>query len=388
MIKIFHIADLHLDSPFSGGDIRRSEKGRSRLREVFRRMMRHVREVGYDLVLIAGDLYDCGFVTEETAALLKSEFELLSCPVVISPGNHDPYIKGSLYSCITFSDNVHIFTSEKTERFDFDNLGVSVYGYAFTDSVYRSNPLGGMVTDGDRINLLCAHTELNAPLSPYAPMTGADIEQAGFTYAALGHVHRNMEVMRTESCVCAYSGVAEGRAFDETGRGGALSVSIFETGERADVKTEKLSFSGYSFEIIRQNVTYMRNDEEIAEAIREVISEKGYGANNALRVILEGFIDMNFSPNTALIARKCSFAVDHIEVKDNTLPLENSETLERDITIRGEFYRTLKERMNAGDESERTLAGTALRIGLAALEGRELSVFLPGEIENDEESEA
>ena len=44
MIKIFQTGDIHLDSPFSGGDILRSENGRKRLRELFKRMMEFVKE--------------------------------------------------------------------------------------------------------------------------------------------------------------------------------------------------------------------------------------------------------------------------------------------------------------------------------------------------------
>ncbi|MEE0964746.1 MAG: metallophosphoesterase, partial [Ruminococcus bromii] len=183
MIKIFHMADLHLDSPFSGGDIRRSENGRNRLRNVFRRMIKHINERGYDLVLVPGDLYDGGFVTEETAELIRSSFASLSCPVVISPGNHDPYVKGSIYSAGGFSDNVHIFNSEKAEKIDFDNIGVSVWGYAFCSSVLRSNPIADIDTESGRINILCAHADANSPLSPYAPIKYSEMEEAGFTYA-------------------------------------------------------------------------------------------------------------------------------------------------------------------------------------------------------------
>lgn len=376
MIKIFHIADLHLDSPFSGGDIRRSEAGRNRLRQVFRRMMKHIRETGYDIVLIAGDLYDCGFVTEETAEMIRSELGSLPCPVVISPGNHDPYGKGSLYSSSGFSDNVHIFKEEKPTKFDFDNIGVSVWGYAFNETVYKENPIKDIETDRRNINILCAHGEIGAPLSPYAPMTYGDIEQAGFIYAALGHIHKAPAIFRSTSCTCAYSGFAEGRAFDEIGKGSALSVSIFETGENSEVKIEPLSFSSYSFEILPVNVYLHQNDAEIAASVSLAISEKGYGKNNAVRVNLEGFLDSGYTPSLSAIARKCKDEVDYLEIKDNTLPL-GDDSLLSDMTLRGEFYRIMREKIENGERGD--IAATAMRIGLAALEGRDISAFMPGE---------
>ena len=52
-------------------------------------MMKYAADTAVDMVLIAGDLFDNELVTRETVALLRRDFSALSCPVVISPGNHD-----------------------------------------------------------------------------------------------------------------------------------------------------------------------------------------------------------------------------------------------------------------------------------------------------------
>ena len=66
MLKIFHTGDVHLDSPFSGLSFKESDKKRKMLRQVFADMMRFAKENEVDAVLIAGDLFDCGFVEKET----------------------------------------------------------------------------------------------------------------------------------------------------------------------------------------------------------------------------------------------------------------------------------------------------------------------------------
>lgn len=374
MIKIFHMADLHLDSPFCSGDIKRSENARRRQRDVFRRITKHIRENEYDLVLIAGDLYDSGFVSVESAEMIKSELGSLQCPVVISPGNHDPYLRGSIYNSGALPKNVHVFNSENMDKFDFDELGVSVWGYAFCGPTHRQNPLADISIEGENINILCAHSEAGVPLSPYAPMTYGEMEQAGFTYCALGHIHKAPPVYQSPSVLCAYSGFTLGRAFDEIGPGSALSVSIFETGEKPQINIEKLSFSDYSFELLPLNVTLCLSNEEIVASILCKMAEKGYGKNHAVRVVLEGFLDSDFIPSLGLIERRCSDAVDYFEIKDNTLPLEDDDILSRDMTIRGEFYRLMKSKINYEGDNE--LIASALRIGLCALGGRDLSVFL------------
>lgn len=387
MIKIFHFADLHLDSPFSGSDIKRSEEGRERQRGVFRRMMAHIRETGYDLVLIAGDLYDCGFVTEETAALVTRELSSLSCPVVIAPGNHDPFIKGSLYSFARFGENVHIFENDKLSRFDFAELGVSVYGYAFTGNSLRENPLSEAETSGgEKIKLLCAHTEVGNPLSLYAPTTYADIERAGFSYAALGHIHKAPEPFISGSLVAAYPGMPEGRAFDETENGGALALTVFETGEETKTTFEKLNFAEYSYEIEQLDISYATCEKDVEDRIELAIAEKKYSKKTAVRFILRGVVDLGFSVRAKALEEKFSRVLDLAEIKDETVPLLGSEALESDPTVRGEFYRILKEKMENGTAEERATAALAFKIGLSALEGRDLSVFMPStEIEENTE---
>ncbi len=384
MIKIFQTGDLHLDSPFSGGDILRSENGRKRLRALFKKMMQFVREKGYDLMLIPGDLYDTGFLCEESAEMIRAELSSLPCPVVISPGNHDPYEKGSFYAAGSLPENVYVFSDEKLGKFEFEELGAVVYGYAFTSASHRENPLEGFFADSDKIKILCAHSEVGVPLSNYAPMSYGDMEASGFDYAALAHIHKSPRVYCSPRLTAAYSGFAEGRGFDEIGKGSAISVSIFETGEKKEIKYERLSFSDYSFEILPINVTDLLGDDYIASLIEREIDNLHYGENNSLRVILEGFLPLDFLPNLSYIKKRCASLVDYFEIKDNTLPLADAKSLSKDMTLRGELYRTLEERLNSPNMRERSLAAMALRIGLASLDGGDLTVFLPKD-ENGEE---
>ncbi|MGN1046999.1 MAG: exonuclease SbcCD subunit D [Eubacteriales bacterium] len=378
MIKIFHFADLHLDSPFAGCDIKASENGRKRLRDAFLRMMKRVSEGGYDLVLIPGDLYESGYLTAETAELVMRTLGALPCPVVISPGNHDPYCKGSLYTSMNLPENVHVFSSEELSYFDFDDIGVRVYGYAFTEPSLRRGPLAGEHPEhGGRIPLLCAHADVSSPLSPYAPLSYADAEDAGIVYAALGHIHNAPPVFRSERTTCAYSGFVEGRAFDERHYGTALSVALDETSFPVRVTAEQVQIGTYRFETEQIDITAALGDEEASELVARRISERGYGSETALRAVLCGEVGTGYAPNVRVIAEKCRGELDVLEVIDDTSPILDGAALESDITLRGELYRTLKEKLCSGSGEERRVAALALRLGLAALEGRDISVFLP-----------
>lgn len=378
MIKIFQFADLHLDSPFASQSVTKAAAARQRLRELFCRMIKYARDGEYDLVLIPGDLYEDGYLTEETMRIVVSELATLACPVFISPGNHDPYTRSSLYKCAKFSENVHIFEGSKLTRIDLPDIGVDVYGYAFTSPSLPENLIANRrVSDTGIVNILCAHTDVFSPTSNYAPTTYADIEAAGFTYAALGHLHNAPEIYRS-SCAAAYSGFAEGRGFDELGKGHALSVTIFYTGEVKTVEADRISFSTHSYEIRTLDVSGAEDDASVLGKIRSLISAAEYGSETSLRILLTGTVAPAYRPNVAFLERAGRAELDMLEVRDETLPLLGGE-LDADITLRGEVYRYLKDKMTSGTEDERETASLALRIALAALEDRDIALFMPPE---------
>ena len=129
MIRILHCADLHLDSPFSGLDAMQSEERRHAQRELFRALVCHAKNRRVDLLLIAGDLFDSGFTASSTVKFVADMLGTLDCPVVISPGNHDPYIEGGLYAT-AFPENVFIFRTEKLSSFYFSKVFKKVDGHS------------------------------------------------------------------------------------------------------------------------------------------------------------------------------------------------------------------------------------------------------------------
>ena len=368
-MKILHTADIHLDSPFSSCDPKKSEARRAELRATFSEMMEYAKREGVKIVLIAGDLFDYGFVTKKTADMLVSVFS--SCPevkIVISPGNHDAYIKGGVYDGVDFPENVYIFKSEELSRFEFAELGVDVYGYAFTSERLEVSPLAGArAEDNGRLKLLCAHADMTSPISRYAPVTREDISLFGADYAALGHVHNPPAHEVAGNCTYAYSGPLVGRSFDEPGEKGALIIDYDPDDKKMSL--EKKVFSSSTYEIEKLDITAAENDAEARAKIESLIREKGYGTNTSLRVVLTGAVTPDYIPDTEAIESGIE-GLFSIQVKDSTEPIYGAESLEGDMTLRGELYRVLKEKMSSGEVGEREIAIKALRYALAALDGR------------------
>lgn len=370
MLKILHCGDLHLDSPFSGLTHARSEARREELRDTFTYMMNYAQSEHIDLLLIAGDLFDSGFVHRDTLTLLCERFAALSCPVLISPGNHDPYTATSLYASGKLPPNVHVFSSALPARRDYPELGVSVTGYAFTSDRYEGNPLDAPYElHPEHLNVLLGHADLNAPLSKYAPLPLRSLEKSGFAYAALGHVHNPPRAVRVGKTTVAYCGVGEGRSFDEPGFGGARLCTIDRTDHGIDVTTKRLIFSRRRYMIEQIDVDGAERDEDIAVRIRERIALQGYGQETSLRVVLRGAVALQYTPDTERLAEQCAGELYLLQVKDLTTPVFDADYLRQDKTIRGELFRTLEDQLNSDDEQKRKTAALALQYALSALDG-------------------
>ena len=136
-------------------------------------------------------------------------------------------------------------------------------------------------------------------------MSAQGIAKHGFTYAALGHVHVAGEPLKIGNSVIAYSGFPQGRSFDELHEGGAYIVDIdpsFKT-----VELERIVLSTTTYEIERVDITSLSSDEDVIREIQKLISAKGYGNKNALRIYLIGSIPSAYTPNTDRISKDSSF---------------------------------------------------------------------------------
>lgn len=138
-MKFVHIADMHFDTPFTTlsakgnfGQIRRREQ-----REIFQRVIQYIKENEIDYLFIAGDFYEHSSIRKTTIEYINELFKTIpETTIFITPGNHDPYIKESMYQTYSWSENVKIFTGEvervETEEADF--YGVRFFRFLCTNA--------------------------------------------------------------------------------------------------------------------------------------------------------------------------------------------------------------------------------------------------------------
>lgn len=373
MVKIFHCADIHLDSPFSLYSPREAEKRRTELRAAFTSALMYAREKRADIFIISGDLFDSEYVTRDTRELLLREFAKCGdMKIFISPGNHDPLTPSSLYATAEFPENVHIFGSER-ECVHLDDLGVDVYGFAFTGKNYLSSPVAGWsIKDKSRINILVCHGDTSGG-SATGPISRQEIANSGFDYIALGHIHKPTGLQSENGVYYAYPGCIEGRGFDELGYKGAM----FGTLEKGNADIQLKRFSKSRYELATADISDAREKLEALDMIRNSIRQ--YTDDTALRLTLVGEVKSAFVILPNEIGKGCEYPY-YIEIIDKTFVAPDLGELEQSNTLKGVFVRKMLERMSTLDKEseEYRICALAMKYGIAALEDRSVADYDKG----------
>ena len=370
MIKVLHTADIHLDVPFKIASVAKAQTRRSELRGALSSLFTFARLEHFDLMLIAGDMFDREFATPDTVALVLREMAACSdCRIVISPGNHDPYTPGSVWAKSEFPDNVYIFRSPTLERISFDDIGVDVYGYAFTGPYMDACPFSEPPElDPSRINILCGHGCIGGS-SRHCPITADDISRSGFDYIALGHIHNSDGIKRVGRTWYGYPGALEGHDFSEPGFGGAVVATMRKDGGVFDCDARGRRFSRRRFETLTVDASAVRTDTDLLALIDGKIAAHGYGEETQLRLVLTGFLSSAVALSESAVLDHISPSLFYAELVMNTEPLPEGDGLDLDPTVRGAFYASLRPELESDDPELRRTASDALRYGLSALRG-------------------
>lgn len=385
-VKLLQLGDLHLDSPFSALTGEEAAKRNAELRRVFSGAVRYAKNNDVDVILLCGDLFDREYCSEQTLALLRKEMqEFPECRFVISPGNHDPYSAHSPYKTAEFPQNCHVFKDERMSFISFPELGMTVYGYAFTSQRYTARPLEGFrVYDSESLNVLCAHADIGVTGSVYAPVSVSSIASSGLDYAAFGHIHNADGIERAEpseeqlfgklprnSTLYAYSGCIAGRDMSEVGEKGGVLITAVTDGEKKQISAKRITFCPWRYDAVQTDITQISTVPELIDRVRALLSESN-GISRRLRVTLKGRRAEELDISATRLARilcERMIGVEEAEVIDNSLPAVRYSQLENEYTLRGAFYRLLKDDIESNDPETAKVALDALNIGLLAIDG-------------------
>ncbi len=375
-VRFIHLADVHLDTSFSGAGFpsRLGDRKREAIRGTFRRIIEDARSSAVDFVLIAGDLFEHERVTPDTFEFLKQQLENLSAiRVFIAPGNHDPFMKGSPYKEDAWPANVHIFDREEFQSVELPDLGVRVTGFGFVhanleDHHFRRLP----VLSGELFNIVLSHgsnvSRVPAGKSRHGPFTIEEIAGKNIQYCALGHYHQQHRVPNPiDDTQVWYSGIPEGRGWDEEGLCGYLLGEV----ANGAVVIERQFCNQYTLNTLPIDCEAFSTREQILDSI---IQQRGiaFDSKTILRIQLAGALDPKLDLSLSELEERLAGEILYVQWDDQTHPGLDFDAVAQEKTLRGRFVRILNERIAAASEEERSTLERARLYGVQALSGREV----------------
>jgi DNA repair protein SbcD/Mre11 len=375
-VRFIHLSDVHLDTSFSGSGFpsRLGDRKREAIRSTFRRIMEDARSREADFVLIAGDLFELERITPDTFEFLRLQFESLGgIRVFISPGNHDPFAQGSPYREESWPSNVHIFDAEEFRSVELPDLGVRVTGFGFTHNQMEEHHFQRLpVLSNTLFNIVLTHgsdvSRVPAGKSKHGPFSIDEIAGKNVQYCALGHYHQQHRVPNpVDDTLVWYSGIPEGRGWDEEGACGYLVGEI----ENGSMRVEGRFCSQYNLNTLIVNCDTFSTREQIRDAVLE---QRGilFNTRTILRVQLVGALDPRLDLSLSELEERLAGEVLYIRWDDKTHPALDFGSIALEKTLRGRFVRILNERIAEAAENERTMLERARLYGVQALSGREV----------------
>jgi DNA repair exonuclease SbcCD nuclease subunit len=379
MLRIVHLADLHLDVPFSSQGRRSavSNARREALRQALKQALGVARGWQADALTIGGDLYEAEHVSPDTIQFLRQQFaNAAPMRIIIAPGNHDPYTRNSPYAYVDWPANVNVFREAR-----LTSIGLApdmdLWGAAHETAAFTSNLVAPFRLPSSTPAVLLLHgTESSLDLDihkrAFCPFSAAEVRAAGFGLALLGHIHRGSLEPARQPLLC-YPGSPEPLGLDEeTGH----SILLAEWSGAA-WKVEVRDISTWVCRKAQIDITEYSSRDQVIETIRGLWQAERAAKQCLARVELVGRAARGLGLDLAAIQSALSGDFEEIEIRDQTQPPFDIEALQRDATIIGAFVRRMLKESEAaarsGDEHRQVVVRRALTYGLQALENGEIA---------------
>lgn len=361
-MKFVHIADLHLDSAFVNlsskpdlGTIRRLDQ-----REALKKAIEYIQNNDINYLFISGDLYEHKTIRESTIEYVNTMFQQIpNTQIFITPGNHDPLIKNSYYKLFSWPQNVHIF-GEKITKIKTEEC--NIYGYGFEDFNPKTIDLNEINIDNkDQINIFMTHANLDGSKlhENYNPITTKELNELGFDYIALGHIHKPN--LQSNNQLIVYPGSTCALGFDELGEHGMIvgEISKEQDGE-AHRKIKFMPLDTKEFVRTECAVDNFKAIEDLADHINNIELDE----NKMYEILLTGG---RFFEIDKYILAKLIKPDNIIKIKDLTKIGINIDEIAEETSLRGIFVKKMLEKRETLDKET---FEKAIEYGLESLSGK------------------
>ncbi len=316
---------------------------REELWDTFEKSLRFSLENDVEIILISGDLYENESINKSHLDRLSFIFKKYNdLRFFISLGNHDHISEKSNYLDDITGNNVHIFKSN-ISFVEYKNI--RVYGFSWDRLYYDSMPFLIPSLDRNYYNILNIHG-MNENISNYLPLDIATLENSGFDYIALGHIHNNKKCGE----ISYYPGALEPLSFKCVGAHGGYLI---------DTDMDKIDFielSKRKYNNIKIDISEINNNRHLFSTIFENLKE--YNSYDIFRIYIEGRKSKNIELDEVVRAIKRDYK--YIDIIDESKPMINFEKLLEKNNITSKYFDYIFKNFNDDINAQKALVEIGL----------------------------
>ncbi len=351
-MKFIHTADIHLGSQLKlNADSYKINERKSEVRTTFKNIVELAKRENIKAIILSGDVFD-----GERA--LKKDKEFFYSVIKNNPQIDFLYLRGNHDILEGFNEsysNLKLFSDEWT-AYEYD--GVVISGIEMTSKNY-SSLYSTLNLDSKKVNICMLHGQV-------ADSFGKDLinltklKDKNIDYLALGHIHSYKEEKLDDRGRYVYSGCPEGRGFDETGKKGVVLLEVID----GKVLSNFIPMAIREISSLRVDCTNLPGVYEIYSRIKEIGK---LDRKNLYRIELYGEVDFDTDGIEKELEDYLSGDCYLISIKDKLTRLIDIESLSGDVSLKGEFLRSVLSSELSSEEKNSVIA-----VGLKALSGREI----------------
>ena len=336
-MKIIHTADLHFDSKLETNlDPVKSKERKRELLNTFERMVDYARLNDVRAIIIAGDMFDKPRISIKTREFVLNLIKLNpEIDFIYASGNHD---EDSFISSIDSINNLYVFDN-KWKTINYSDCSITGINYNEVSENYLYDTL---FLNKEVPNIVVMHGPLGSRGN------GINVNQLrgkGINYLALGHIHKFQKGSIDSNGIFVYPGCPEGRGFDEIGPKGFVLLEV----NGGIINSSFVPFCKRELHEVVIDITGIDSWTEIRKNVN--LKTNSIPENDMVKVKLVGNYNINLIKQNELLNEYLNDCYYFAKVTDESKLAINPKDYEKDISLKGEFIRTVLQ-SNLSDEEK------------------------------------
>lgn len=359
-MRLIHCSDFHLDAPMRTAlDPKRAKERRDELLMTFSAVIDQAQRVGAAAILMVGDLFDTARATIKTRKYVgKLIFDHPEVQFLSVAGNHDAAVS-PIFPDDMFPKNWIEFPADGWGNVVLGDGEVAVSG---TANVGRADIYDTVPVSSAKFHIVMLHGQVSmSGGTAWDTVLLSQLQNKGIDYLALGHEHSfRCQSLDSRGLWC-YCGCPEGRGFDECGEKG---IVLLDTDADTDSRVTFLPMARRTLHDVSVNVedcdTFAALERRVCATVESIPSK------DMVKVTLRGEADPELPRDLRHLERILEDRFYFCRVADACRLRLRAQDYIHDISLKGEFVRTVMASKLSPEEKERVIV-----CGLRALRGED-----------------